>query len=106
MRGFRCVTSDAHSVLRQRHACRLACIIRSSVWCVQDGYHFESGPSLYSGMAARGRAANPLSHVMQAIGESLDLIEYNCWNLVLASSSHCVSLCLAAIASILVCAQA
>lgn len=51
----------------------------------QDGFHFESGPSLYSGMAARGRAANPLSHVLQAIGEPLDLIEYNCWNLVLAS---------------------
>ena len=63
------------------------------MWRIQDGYHFESGPSLYSGMAAHGRAANPLSHVMQAIGESLDLIEYNCWNLVLAlsvTSSRCV----------------
>ena len=57
---------------------------------VQDGYHFESGPSLYSGMAARGRAANPLSHVLQAIDESLDLINYNCWNLVQSLESSCL----------------
>lgn len=31
----------------------------------RDGYHFESGPSLYSGMDARGVAANPLAHVFQ-----------------------------------------
>lgn len=42
---------------------------------VRDGYHFESGPSLYSGMAARGKAANPLAHVLQAVGEELTLIE-------------------------------
>jgi hypothetical protein len=33
-------------------------------WQVK-GYHFESGPSLYSGMASRGTGANPLSHVYQ-----------------------------------------
>jgi NADPH-dependent 2,4-dienoyl-CoA reductase/sulfur reductase-like enzyme len=38
------------------------------------GYHFESGPSLYSEMASRGKEANPLAHVLQAIGEDLDLI--------------------------------
>ena len=31
----------------------------------QDGYHFESGPSLYSGMDSQGRSANPMSHVLQ-----------------------------------------
>ncbi|MEW5301350.1 MAG: hypothetical protein WDW36_004213 [Sanguina aurantia] len=49
---------------------------------VRDGYHFESGPSLYSGMADRGKAANPLAHVLQAVGEELDLIKYNTWNVL------------------------
>ena len=34
-------------------------------------------------MACRGRGANPLAHVLQAIDEPLDLIEYNRWNVVL-----------------------
>lgn len=49
----------------------------------RDGYHFESGPSLYSGMDDRGVAANPLSHVFQAIDEPLPLIKYNKWNVIL-----------------------
>lgn len=49
----------------------------------RDGYHFESGPSLYSGMASRGKAANPLAHVLQAIGEELELLEYENWNVFL-----------------------
>lgn len=32
---------------------------------VRDGYHFESGPSLYSGMASSGKDGNPLAHVLQ-----------------------------------------
>lgn len=48
----------------------------------RDGYHFESGPSLYSGMDARGTGANPLAHVFQAIGEDLDLVKYNTWNVM------------------------
>ena len=31
----------------------------------------------------RGRGANPIAHVLQAIDEPLDLIEYNRWNVVL-----------------------
>eukprot|EP00891_Asterochloris_glomerata_P008859 jgi/Astpho2/8859/e_gw1.00129.7.1_t len=50
---------------------------------VQDGFHFESGPSLYSGMASTGRSANPLAHVLQAIDEPLDLIQYDSWNVIL-----------------------
>lgn len=49
---------------------------------VRDGYHFESGPSLYSGMADVGKQANPLAHVLQAIGEPLDLIKYDTWNVL------------------------
>ncbi|GBF96586.1 carotene isomerase [Raphidocelis subcapitata] len=48
----------------------------------RDGYHFESGPSLYSGMDSRGPGANPLAHVFQAIGEDLELIKYNEWNVL------------------------
>jgi phytoene dehydrogenase-like protein len=43
------------------------------------GFHFESGPSLYAGMAARGAGANPLAHVLQAIEEPLELVEYAEW---------------------------
>lgn len=31
----------------------------------RNGYHFESGPSLYSGMGGVGKEANPLGHVLQ-----------------------------------------
>ena len=53
----------------------------------QDGYHFEAGPSLYSGMASTGRGANPLAHVLQAIGEPLDIIKYNGWNVMIPEGS-------------------
>jgi phytoene dehydrogenase-like protein len=55
---------------------------------VRDGYHFESGPSLYSGMSSTGRSANPLAHVLQAIGEPLDLLEYNCWNVIIPEGEY------------------
>jgi hypothetical protein len=48
----------------------------------KNGYHFESGPSLYSGMNDVGVAANPLAHVFQAVGEPLPLIEYDEWNVL------------------------
>ncbi|CAG9466303.1 unnamed protein product [Pedinophyceae sp. YPF-701] len=51
-------------------------------WVHPKGYHFEAGPSLYSGMAARGPEANPLAHVFQAIGEPLELIRYKTWNVM------------------------
>ncbi|EFN55141.1 hypothetical protein CHLNCDRAFT_35537 [Chlorella variabilis] len=50
-------------------------------------YHFESGPSLYSDMAGRGRGANPLAHVLQALDEPLDLLPYRTWNVVLPEGS-------------------
>ncbi len=30
----------------------------------------------------RGRGANPIAHVLQAIDEPLELIEYNRWNVI------------------------
>lgn len=50
---------------------------------VRDGYHFESGPSLYSGMASSGKDGNPLAHVLQMVGEPLELLEYDSWNVLL-----------------------
>ena len=51
----------------------------------RKGYHFESGPSLYSGMRSKGPGANPLSLVLAAIGEgnTLDIAEYDVWNVYL-----------------------
>ncbi len=45
----------------------------------RNGYHFESGPSLYSGMGGKGKEANPLGHVLTALGVELDLVKYNTW---------------------------
>jgi hypothetical protein len=38
-------------------------------------------------MAATGKDGNPLAHVLQAIGEPLDLIEYDQWNVLLPEGS-------------------
>lgn len=35
------------------------------------------------GVACRGRGANPIAHVLQAIGEPLELLRYNKWNVIL-----------------------
>lgn len=34
-------------------------------------------------VGCRGRGANPIAHVLAAIEEDLDLIQYNRWNVVL-----------------------
>ena len=34
-------------------------------------------------MAGRGRGANPLAHVLQALGEELELLQYREWNVLL-----------------------
>lgn len=33
-------------------------------------------------LPARGKAANPLAHVLQAIGEPLECKQYNTWNVI------------------------
>jgi len=71
--GFRVTVAESHTV---PGGC-------AHSWVHPKGYHFESGPSLYSGMAATGVEANPLAHIFQAIDEPLDLIEYNTWNVFL-----------------------
>ncbi|MBE9228732.1 NAD(P)/FAD-dependent oxidoreductase [Phormidium sp. LEGE 05292] len=44
----------------------------------RNGYKFESGPSLYSGLSY-SPSPNPLRQVLDAIGEDLPCINYNTW---------------------------
>ncbi len=48
----------------------------------RGGFHFESGPSLWSGLG-RWPSTNPLAQVLRAIGESVAVIEYHEWGLLL-----------------------
>ncbi|TVQ48918.1 MAG: FAD-dependent oxidoreductase [Gloeocapsa sp. DLM2.Bin57] len=44
----------------------------------RQGYTFDSGPSLYSGLSY-SPSANPLRQVLDAIGEELDWVNYHSW---------------------------
>jgi hypothetical protein len=48
----------------------------------RGGFHFESGPSLYSGFSM-GRSPNPLKNIFQIIGEDCEWITYDRWGTVL-----------------------
>lgn len=56
-------------------------------------------------MAGTGRGANPLAHVLAALGEPLDLLKYNDWSILLpegrflTTASSCCSLAVACTAS-------
>jgi len=41
-------------------------------------FHFEAGPSLYSGLSPAA-SPNPLKHVFQMVGEEPEWIEYDTW---------------------------
>ncbi|CAL9112838.1 unnamed protein product [Musa acuminata var. zebrina] len=43
------------------------------------GYKFDSGPSLFSGFQSRGPQANPLSQVLDALGEPVPCATYDSW---------------------------
>jgi phytoene dehydrogenase-like protein len=44
----------------------------------RGGYHFESGPSLWSGLG-RWPSSNPLAQILRALGEPLEVIPYHDW---------------------------
>jgi len=44
----------------------------------RDGYIFESGPSLWSGLGSLP-STNPLAHVLEAVGESVEVRTYSNW---------------------------
>uniref|UniRef100_A0A7S3DQQ7 Amine oxidase domain-containing protein n=1 Tax=Entomoneis paludosa TaxID=265537 RepID=A0A7S3DQQ7_9STRA len=48
------------------------------------GFHFESGPSLYSGFSM-DRSPNPLKNIFQITGEDCEWITYDRWGTVLPS---------------------
>ncbi|BBN17915.1 hypothetical protein MPTK1_7g17990 [Marchantia polymorpha subsp. ruderalis] len=43
------------------------------------GFHFDSGPSLFSGLTSKGMQANPLAQVLDALGESVECVKYDGW---------------------------
>ena len=48
----------------------------------RDGYTFDSGPSLYSGLSYNP-SSNPLRQVLDAIGEDVKWVNYNRWGCLL-----------------------
>jgi phytoene dehydrogenase-like protein len=44
----------------------------------RQGFNFDSGPSLYSGMSYRA-STNPLRHVLDALGETVTWANYDTW---------------------------
>jgi phytoene dehydrogenase-like protein len=51
------------------------------------GYHFESGPSLYSGLSI-DRSPNPLKNIFQIIDEDCEWITYERWGTVLPNGKR------------------
>lgn len=45
----------------------------------RQGFHFDSGPSLFSGLSSRGLQANPLAQVLEALDERVECIKYDSW---------------------------
>ena len=41
----------------------------------RQGYHFESGPSLWSGLS-RWPSSNPLAQILRALDQPLDVVSY------------------------------
>ena len=51
------------------------------------GFHFESGPSLYSGFSM-DRSPNPLKNIFQIVGEDCEWIVYDRWGTVLPNGKR------------------
>jgi phytoene dehydrogenase-like protein len=47
------------------------------------GYHFESGPSLYSGFSSTDGSPNPLKNIFQIVQEDCEWLTYDRWGTVL-----------------------
>ncbi|GJP43455.1 hypothetical protein CLOM_g2914 [Closterium sp. NIES-68] len=45
----------------------------------RDGFSFDTGPSLFSGLSSRGPQANPLAQVLDALGETVPCVAYDSW---------------------------
>jgi hypothetical protein len=47
----------------------------------RQGYHLESGPSLWSGLG-RWPSNNPLAQVLRALGQTLEVVPYSTWDVL------------------------
>ena len=47
----------------------------------RQGYHFESGPSLWSGLS-RWPSSNPLAQILRALDQPLDVVSYKDWDVL------------------------
>ncbi len=45
----------------------------------RDGFHFESGPSFFTGLSAP-ESTNPIKQVLDLLGETLETVGYDSWN--------------------------
>jgi phytoene dehydrogenase-like protein len=45
----------------------------------REGFHFESGPSFFTGLSVE-QSANPMRQVLDQLGESLEVVSYDHWN--------------------------
>ena len=81
-------TQHVHSLpplMPPRHPRLPACLPRR---CMPSRHPLPAAPlpppiPLAADMSGRGREANPLAHVLQALGEPLDLLKYKTWNVLL-----------------------
>jgi phytoene dehydrogenase-like protein len=70
--------SDKHTVVLESHDAPGGA---AHSW-TRRGFHFESGPSLYSGLSM-DRSPNPLKNIFQIIEEDCEWITYDRWGTVL-----------------------
>ncbi|GCE65894.1 NAD(P)/FAD-dependent oxidoreductase [cyanobiont of Ornithocercus magnificus] len=54
------------------------------------GYHFESGPSLWSGLS-HWPSINPLAQILKALDQELDVIQYKDWDILIPEGKLKVS---------------
>ena len=47
----------------------------------RQGYRFESGPSLWSGLS-RWPSSNPLAQILRALDQPLDVVSYKDWDVL------------------------
>jgi len=45
----------------------------------RDGFHFESGPSFFTGLSAAG-STNPIKVILDLLGERVETVSYDRWN--------------------------
>ena len=74
---------DKHVIVLESHDAPGGC---AHTW-TRRGFHFESGPSLYSGLSM-DRSPNPLKNIFQIVGEDCEWITYDRWGTVLPNGKR------------------